>query len=139
MKFKIVTDSTANLQTEYFKANDISVVTLYYLIKGEIFPAYKTDDPNLLKTFYQTVKSKPKLSTSCANEEQYYEEFEKAAKAGLPVVYIGFSSGVSASFSSAEAFCLMVSSMCEAARAFFSTVALLTDKMDDSPSAIRAL
>ena len=99
--FKIITDSTANLQTEYFKRNDVSVVTLYYLINGEVFPAYKTDDANLLRDFYKTIASKPKLSTSCANEEQYYEEFEKAVKDGATVLYIGFSSGVSASFSSA--------------------------------------
>ncbi len=102
MNFKIVTDSTANLSTEYFNVNDIAVVTLYYLVNGEVFPAYKTDDPNLLKNFYQTIQTKPKLSTSCANEEQYFNEFEKAVKENKPVIYIGFSAGVSATFSSAE-------------------------------------
>ena len=101
MKFKIVTDSTANLETAYFKKHDVAVVTLYYLIDGEVYPAYKTDESELLKRFYQTVKEKPKLSTSCANQEQYYEEFIKAVKEDVPVLYIGFSSGVSASFSSA--------------------------------------
>ncbi len=102
MNFKIVTDSTANLSVDYFNDNEISVVTLYYLINGEVFPAFKTDNPFLLQEFYNTIKEKPKLSTSCANEVQYYEEFEKAVKQGVPVLYIGFSSGVSASFSSAE-------------------------------------
>ena len=102
MKFKIITDSTANLQASYFKKNDIAVVTLYYLINGEVFPAYKTDDDNLLQEFYKKIADKPKLSTSCANEEQYYEEFEKAVKEDLPILYIGFSSWVSASFASAE-------------------------------------
>ena len=102
MNFKIVTDSTANLSTEYFNVNDIAVVTLYYLINGDVFPAYKTGDSNLLKNFYQTIQTKPKLSTSCANEEQYFNEFEKAVKENKPVIYIGFSAGVSATFSSAE-------------------------------------
>ena len=102
MNFKIVTDSTANLSTEYFNVNDIAVVTLYYSINGDVFPAYKTGDSNLLKNFYQTIQTKPKLSTSCANEEQYFKEFEKAVKENKPVIYIGFSAGVSATFSSAE-------------------------------------
>ena len=102
MKFKIVTDSTANLETQYFKDNGVSVVTLYYLINGEIYPAYKADDSTLLQSFYKEINEKPKLSTSCANVEQYYDEFEKAVKEGLAVLYIGFSSGVSASFSNAE-------------------------------------
>ena len=102
MNFKIVTDSTANLSTEYFNENDIAVVTLYYSINGDVFPAYKTGDSNLLKNFYQTIQTKPKLSTSCANEEQYFNEFEKAVKENKPVIYIGFSAGVSATFSSAE-------------------------------------
>ncbi len=101
MKFKIITDSTANLQTDFCKQHDVSVVTLYYLINGEAHPAYKTDEPQLLKSFYQTIKDKPKLSTSCANQEQYYDEFVKSAREGISVLYIGFSSGVSASFSTA--------------------------------------
>ena len=101
MSFKIITDSTANLSNEYLQKNSISVVTLYYLLDGEVFPAYKTDKPELLEEFYQRIKNKPKLSTSCANDDQYYVEFEKAVKSAVPVLYIGFSSGVSATFSSA--------------------------------------
>ena len=89
MNFKIVTDSTANLSTEYFNENDIAVVTLYYSINGDVFPAYKTGDSNLLKNFYQTIQTKPKLSTSCANEEQYFNEFEKAVKENKPVILCG--------------------------------------------------
>ena len=67
MKFKIVTDSTANLETQYFKDNGVSVVTLYYLINGEIYPAYKADDSTLLQSFYKEINENKQ---SCKNKNQ---------------------------------------------------------------------
>ena len=102
MSFKIITDSTANLSKEFYEENQISVVTLYYNLNGEIFPAYMPDNPLHYEEFYAKMRKKPKISTSCANENQYYEEFEKAVKNGWKVLYVGFSKGVSASYTCAE-------------------------------------
>lgn len=102
MSFKIITDSTANLCKEFYEQHDISVVTLYYNLNGETFPAYMPDNPSHYKQFYDKMRKRPKISTSCANENQYYEEFENAVKNGKEVLYIGFSNGVSASYTCAE-------------------------------------
>ena len=101
MAFKIITDSTVNLPHEYLTANEIGVVTLFYLFDGESFPAYDGENTPPIKNFYERMRKKPKVSTSCANENQYYEEFEKGVKSGLTVLYVGFSNGVSASYSCA--------------------------------------
>ena len=101
MNFKIITDSTSTLTFEFAKAHDIGIVTLYYLIDGESTPAYDGENTLPLKNFYNKLLDKPKVSTSCANQNQYYEEFEKAVKSGLTVLYVGFSNGVSASFNCA--------------------------------------
>lgn len=102
MDFKIITDSTANLSQRFYEENEISVVTLFYNLNGIVYPAYAPDNPSHYKDFYRKMRQKPKVSTSCANETQYYEEFEKAIKMGLPVLYVGFSNGVSASYNCAE-------------------------------------
>lgn len=102
MNFKIVTDSTANLSAEYFLEHGISVVTLFYLFDGKEYPAFNPNNPNTLDQFYNSLKQRPKTSTSCANENSYYEVFEKAYNDGQEILYIGFSSGVSATYRSAE-------------------------------------
>ena len=101
MNFKIVTDSTASLSAEYAIEKEISVVTLYYVLEGKTHPAFDLNDDAILRKFYDQLKNRPKLSTSCANENQYFEEFEKAVKNNQSVLYIGFSNGVSATFNSA--------------------------------------
>lgn len=103
MNIKLVTDSTANLSVDYITENDVSVVTLFYLIDGVEYPAFDLKNPNSLLEFYSKLKKKPKVSTSCANENAYYEVFSKAVNEGNAVLYIGLSSGVSATFSSALA------------------------------------
>ena len=101
MSFKIITDSTATLSAEYLKKHDISAVTLFYLLNGEVYPAYDQDKPTAFDGFYDEMRKRATVSTSCANESQYFEEFEKAVKSRLTVLYVGFSSGISASFSCA--------------------------------------
>ena len=102
MSFKIITDSTVNLSPDYINKHDISVVNLFYLFDGVQHPAYDPERPNHYKEFYDTMRTRPKVSTSCANQNQYFEEFEKAVKCGLTVLYVGFSVGVSASYTCAE-------------------------------------
>jgi DegV family protein with EDD domain len=100
MSFKIVTDSTANLSVEYCTKNDVSVISLFYILNGQENTAYDEHNPNSLDEFYDKLKQKPRASTSCANEDSYYKVFEDAYKKGQEVLYIGFSSGVSATYSS---------------------------------------
>ena len=101
MSFKIITDSTASLKLDYAERNQISIITLYYVSNGEVKPAFDKNNQLATADFYSLLHKRPKLSTSCANENQYFEEFEKAVKNNQPVLYVGFSNGVSATFNSA--------------------------------------
>ena len=99
MLFKIVTDSSANLPAQYIEQHGIEVLSLSYHVKDESFPSFVKGQPFDMKQFYDLLRKKIEIRTSLVKPSDAYDVFERLLAAGNDILYIGFSSGLSGTFS----------------------------------------
>ena len=99
MKFKIFTDTGAGLTKEVIENFDLGIIQLSFIKDGEIYNSQVIGTEEYYKDFYEMLRRKDNLTTTCANEEAFLEAFEPYLKNGTDGLYIGFSSGLSATFS----------------------------------------
>lgn len=100
MSFVLLTDSTADLDGQWAKANTVDLLGLTIECDGI---TYETVGPNALDSetllAKMTAGSKPK--TSQINVGTFEEYFRQKVKAGQAVLYIAFSSILSGTYQSA--------------------------------------
>ncbi len=96
--YKIYTDSSSNLTNEIINKYDIGIVALSYINNGEIIKSFNKDSDEPIKKFYEYLRAKDNLTTTCANEQDFITVFEDDLKNGYDVLYIGMSSGLSATY-----------------------------------------
>lgn len=101
MNYKIYTDSSSGLPKNIIDRFNLNVISLTVIIAGEV-TSVKCDDEEFMKNFYKNLREKNDMSTSCINEQTFYDYFEKELKSGYDVVYIGLSSGLSKTIENAE-------------------------------------
>lgn len=99
--FVILTDSASNLTAKQLRDNDIFAIPLPYFFKG------KECGCEMLETFddmayYAALKNGEKVTTSQINPQKYTDFFRSFLESGRDIMFIGLSSGVSGSFSSAK-------------------------------------
>ena len=102
MSFKIITDTTAGLPIDIVKKYDLRVIPLSYICDGEIYNPTGDENEDYLKNFYNLLKEKQNLSTSCVNADTFEEEFKPFLDNGEDILYLGFSSGLSVTYSCSE-------------------------------------
>lgn len=103
MDYQIFTDSSANLLDGIYEKYDIGVVSLVFYANGKEYVSYEKGADNDLQKFYGMLRKKETLTTSCVNEETFYEAFKPALEKGRDILYIGFSSALSGTCASAAA------------------------------------
>lgn len=98
--FLISTDSTASLPAEYIKENNIEIHPLHYIIDGK---EYGMDLGIELtdKEFYNSIRDGKLPTTSATNPEYINRVMRKQVEDGYDVLHIGFSGGLSSSYSNA--------------------------------------
>ncbi|MBQ9992858.1 MAG: DegV family protein [Firmicutes bacterium] len=98
MKPIIITDSCADLPASFYEENDVLRLKLTYTVDGVDF----TDESEAEQTlaFYQKMREGAITKTSMVNVQAFYDCFEKLIPEGRPIIYIGFTSALSATFSS---------------------------------------
>ncbi len=101
MPFALVTDTSANLPSPLLKERQIGVVPFSYYVEGE--------ERNCLDTvafdgdaYYDRIRSGVQVSTSQVPPQRFAECFEPWLKAGLDVLCVSMSSGISGSCNSAR-------------------------------------
>lgn len=94
-KFRIVTDSSCDLPQNKVEEFGLSVVQLDVLVEGHPTKADCDVDP---KDFYAGLRDGLAASTSAANVDKFTKVFEDIVNGGEDVLYIGFSSGLSATY-----------------------------------------
>ena len=100
MNIKIITDSACDLSIDYIKENNIDLVSLMVNLNGEFIP----DDLGQTishKDFYKAVKEGAMPSTTQVNVGTFYDMFKKYVEKGDAILYIGISSALSGTVSSA--------------------------------------
>ncbi|MBQ9162685.1 MAG: DegV family protein [Clostridia bacterium] len=94
-KFQIVTDSSCDLPKFKVEELGLKVVQLDVLVEGRPTKADCDVDP---KEFYAGLREGLGASTAAANIDKFTQVFEEIVAEGLDVLYIGFSSGLSATY-----------------------------------------
>ncbi len=100
MTFKIITDSTADLNEDWAKAHDVELLGLTIELDGvdyETVGAQRLTSDILL----ERMKNGGKPTTSQINVGQFEKSFRKHAAAGEAVLYLAFSSVLSGTYQSA--------------------------------------
>lgn len=99
MTFQIMTDTAADLGFEYLNRNDVKFVGFSVNVNGK---DYRTDIPGEIKQEWllKQLAQEAEVSTSQVNAGQFYEVFKPYAESKTPLLYIGFSSGLSGTLQS---------------------------------------
>ena len=98
-EYVIVTDSSCDIAREIAESWGITVIDLEVNIEG-IGTKYNSEID--AKEFYSYLRDKRSAKTSAANMDRFYGVFEKEICAGKDVIYLGFSSGLSATYSAGK-------------------------------------
>lgn len=101
MSFTIVTDSAANLQRAHVERYGIVVIPLSYYLDGTEYTCVDPDDFDGAG-FYRALAAGARARTSQITPQLYIDRLTPILGAGEDVLFVGLSSGVSGSFSSAE-------------------------------------
>lgn len=106
---KIICDSTADWALGVPERLGVEIIPFTYVgPDGEcVDDMWRTQDPHV---FYEFMRKNPDVhfSTSAVSPGRYYEYFERAAKEGLPTIYMGLSEGLSSSINAARQAAAMV-------------------------------
>lgn len=99
--FSIVTDTSANLDNAYLKAHDVTVVPFTFLVGDEERTCIDTAAFDGA-AYYNAMRTGTSVRTSQVTPQRYIEHLRPLLEGGNDVLYIGMSSGISGSFSSAS-------------------------------------
>ncbi len=101
MPIAIFTDTAANLPAHLVKENNITVIPLTYIIDG--IPHTCADAAEFDGAeFYGAIRDGAEVKTSQITPQIYIDYMTPALTRGEDIIFIGLSSGVSGSFSSAR-------------------------------------
>lgn len=99
--FKLLTDTSANLPSNIISKYNIDVIPFNYYVNGE---EHTCLDINTFDgaAYYGAIRSGARATTSQVPPQRYIEHIQPLLEQGIDILFIGMSSGVSGSFSSAE-------------------------------------
>lgn len=96
--FVIFTDSGSDMPIEKRKEWDIRFIPLLFRERD----SEETIPEMPISEFYQNMKNGTVYQTSAANPDAIFSAFEPVLKKGMDILYLAFSSGLSATYQSAE-------------------------------------
>lgn len=101
--YTIVTDSSCDLPADLAEKMGIRVVPLAVTLDGKMYLNYLDGRSIAFEDFYSQLAEGKEVSTSAVNLAQFRTVIEAELLSGHDVLYMGFSSGLSATFSSGAA------------------------------------
>ena len=93
-EFVIFTDSSSDLPVSVAEAMDVTVLPLEVNMEGDL----KLNNEIDIKEFYEYLRAKHGAKTSAINMDRIMETFEPIVESGKDILYIAFSSGLSATY-----------------------------------------
>ncbi len=99
--FKIITDSTADLDENWAQTQDIDILGLTITLNDNTYPTAGPDRMTS-ETLLQAMKEGGKPTTSQVNVGQFEASFKKYAQEGRPILYLAFSSVLSGTYQSSQ-------------------------------------
>ncbi len=96
--YVLMTDSSSDIPADLAKELDIRILQLDVMLEGEQSVKNDQIDP---KDFYARLRSKQGVTTAAVQMEQFTEVMDAIAAEGKDILYLGFSSGLSATYQAA--------------------------------------
>lgn len=98
--YVIVTESTTDLPQDLVNELGITIIPMTFVIENESYLNYPDNREMDVHKFYDRIKKGERSTTALVNSKTFEEYFEPILKSGDDILYIGFSSGLSGTFSS---------------------------------------
>ena len=92
--YVLVTDSACDILPEKLAEWNVTMIPLAFLFTDTGKEQKEHEEP--IKEFFQSMRAGRIAKTSCVNEEAFYNTFTPILEAGQDILYLGFSSGLSA-------------------------------------------
>jgi len=100
--YVIMTDSAADLPQALVESRNIHVIPMTVTMGESSFPHYFDERNMTSKEFYAKLRSGETSSTSALNPEQLKDAARPFMQEGKDIIYIGLSSGLTSTISSAQ-------------------------------------
>jgi len=98
--FKIITDTNCDLPSDYYQLHNIKAVKMPYILDGVV---YGRDKDMSASEFYSLMRSGKMPTTSPASKEDIKQVIAEALDESKEILFIAFSSGLSATYNAAVA------------------------------------
>lgn len=96
--FDLFVDSDCDIIPQQVKEYGFKLISMPYIVDGEMFYPYKDSDTFDFKAFYDMLRGGVIPKTASINEAEYIQYFEPSFKEGRDVLYIHFSRAMSGTF-----------------------------------------
>lgn len=100
--FVLVTDSSCDLPQELVEKFELAVVPLTVTVSGKVYTNYLDGREIGFKEFYDCSRAKKEIKTSCPSLDAFESAFTEILESGKDILYIGFSSALSATTQNAR-------------------------------------
>ncbi len=98
--FQIITDSSCDLPQSLADELDLIVQPLHFHMNGIDYNNYLDGREIGFTEFFNTLREGTHATTSAVNPDEFVKVMQPSLAAGLDVIYIGFSSGLSTTYQS---------------------------------------
>jgi DegV family protein with EDD domain len=98
--YVIVTDSTTDIPPQLAEELELTVLPLTFVVGEDTYRNFLDERELPLKTFYQRVVAGESVSTSQISTNEYVAAFRAILDQGKDLIYLGLSSGLSATVES---------------------------------------
>lgn len=102
MAYQIITDATSDLPAELAAQSGVEVIPMSLELDGKTVVYVPGGGDVTPEDFYATLRAKKRAHTSQINPQVYEQSFERYLREGKDVIYICFSSGISATLQAAR-------------------------------------
>ena len=98
--YVILTDSSCDLPAELADQMQLTVIPLTVDMDGKLYRNYLDGREIGFHEFFEQVVTAKSAKTSAVTSEQFMEVLEPLCQAGVDVLYLAFSSGLSGTYNS---------------------------------------
>lgn len=99
--YAIATDTSANLSCDWLSQHEVTAIPFIYDVDGLAQTCLDTVAFDG-KAYYDAIRQGARVKTSQVTPQRYVDAFEPILESGRDILFVGMSSGVSGSYSSAE-------------------------------------
>ena len=96
--YQIITDSNTDFSPALAQELGVVIIPMEFTLSGASYLQYPDERDLSNKSFYERIAAGETTTTNQINAVTFIETFERYLQAGIDVLYIGFSSGLSGTF-----------------------------------------